>query len=538
MDKNKAIPHLQKQRTATRLIVDGQPYLIIGGELHNSSSSSIAYMQPVWERLVALNLNTVLAVVSWELVEPEEGSFDFGLVDDLIIEARRHGLRLILLWFGTWKNGMSSYAPAWVKRDYERFPRVQIADGQSIEILSAFSSETRNADVKAFRAFMRHLKAIDDNEQTVIMVQVQNEVGVLGDSRDRSPVANEAFHAKVPQELIEQLQVHRSELGDDLLQRWQASKFVADGNWEQIFGIGMETDELFMAWHYARYIEAITYAGKEEYALPMFVNAWLSSLNTVSGGWASGGHKPGEWPSGGPLPHTLDVWMAGAPSIDFFTPDIYQPNFEAWCQQYRRRGNPLFIPEMKSNVDGARQVFYAIGEHDAMGVSPFGIDSIEPTEDNSLRRSYGVLRQMESLILEYQGSENMTGFLLNEQLPVIIREFGKYELEISLDEGFGQSAKQAGGLIIHISDDTFIGAGFGFRVQFKSLPSSSSLVGIVAVEEREFHDGRWIPGRRLNGDETGRGNWWRFYDYFADDGRPYTNELATGISRCVVYQYE
>ncbi|PJF38504.1 MAG: glycoside hydrolase family 42, partial [Phototrophicales bacterium] len=110
-------------------------------------------------------------------------------VDEMIYEARRHGLRLILLWFGTWKNGMSSYAPAWVKRDFRRFPRVKIHDGQLVEILSTFSTETRDADARAFAELMRHLKTIDGDDHTVIMVQVQNEVGVLGDSRDRSPIA-------------------------------------------------------------------------------------------------------------------------------------------------------------------------------------------------------------------------------------------------------------------------------------------------------------------------------------------------------------
>lgn len=532
------IPHLIKQGTATQLIVDDQPYLIIGGELHNSSASSMAYMQPIWERLKALHLNTVLAVVSWELVEPKEGTFDFTLVSELIYEARHHGLRLILLWFGTWKNGMSSYAPSWVKRDYHRFPRVKINDGETIEILSTFSTETRDADARAFSEFMRHLKAIDRNDHTVIMVQVQNEVGVLGDSRDRSAMANEAFVSDVPAELMHYLQEHQSDLGSDLYQRWQSSDFKTSGNWEAIFGNGMETDEIFMAWHYARYIETVTSAGKAEYPLPMFVNAWLSSLDTIPGGWASGGHKPGEWPSGGPLPHTFDIWRTGAPSIDFMTPDIYQPNFQAWCQEYTRPDNPLFIPEMKNNIDGAYQVFYAIGEHDAIGVSPFGIDSVEPSNDNPLKRSYLVLRQLAPIILEHQGRHDMIGFLLNEQEPTITRQLGGYELTITLDEGFGQSAKQAGGLIIATGTDQFLGAGFGFRVQFKVISPRQAQIGIVAVEEGTYQDGKWIPGRRLNGDEAGRGHWWRFYDYESADGRPYTNDVATGISRCSIYIYE
>ena len=533
-----SIPHLRKQGSATQLFVKGRPYLVIGGELRNSSASSLGFMEPIWERLTALELNTVLATVSWELVEPEEGTFDFALVDGLIHQARDHGLHLVLLWFGSWKNGMSSYAPAWVKRDYRRFPRVQVGAGQKVEILSTIGPETCSADAKAFAALMRHLKEIDGREHTVIMIQVQNEVGVLGDSRDRSAGANQAFAGPVPSELMAYMQQHSSELGPDLYQRWRANGFKTKGSWEEVFGCGLETDELFMAWHYARYIETIAAAGKAEYPLPMFVNAWLSSLGSAPGGWASGGRKPGEWPSGGPLPHSLDVWQAGAPHIDFLSPDIYAPNFKAWCQAYTRRGNPLFIPEMRRGEDGARQVFYALGEHDAMGVSPFAIDSIELSEDNPLLRSYVVLRQLAPQILEHQGDQTMIGFLLDEEQPSITRELGGYELEIALDQGFGQMAEHGGGLIIAVGPDEFLGAGFGFRVRFKGLPPGPELAGIAAADEGRYQNGHWVPRRRMNGDETAQGNWWRLIDYQARDGRPFSNVLATGIGRCTVYRYE
>jgi len=226
-----SIPHLRKQGSATQLFVKGEPYLVIGGELHNSSASSLGFMEPIWERLTALELNTVLATVSWELVEPEEGTFDFALVDGLIHRARDHGLHLVLLWFGSWKNGMSSYAPAWVKRDYTRFPRVQVGTGQKAELLSTIAPETREADAKAFATLMRHLREIDGREHTVLLVQVQNEVGVLGDSRDRSPGANAAFAGPVPPELMAHMQQQTSELGSDLHQRWQANGLKTGGSW-------------------------------------------------------------------------------------------------------------------------------------------------------------------------------------------------------------------------------------------------------------------------------------------------------------------
>src|SRR3954470_17244779 len=195
---NITTPHLRKHGSATQLIVDGKPFLVLGGELHNSSASNIEYMRPIWERMVALNLNTVLATVAWEQIEPVEGSFDFALVDGLIHAARRHDLRLIMLWFGSWKNGVSSYVPAWVKRDYRRFPLAKLESGRTAAVLSTFAEANWQADARAFAALMQHIRAVDGEAQTVIMVQVENEVGLLGAARDHSEAANRAFAAPVP----------------------------------------------------------------------------------------------------------------------------------------------------------------------------------------------------------------------------------------------------------------------------------------------------------------------------------------------------
>lgn len=544
MSGQSSIPHLRRRGQATQLIVGGEPYLIIGGELHNSSASSMAYMESVWTRLKTLQLNTVLAVVSWELVEPTEGNFDFTLVDGLIQAAREHDLRLVLLWFGSWKNGMSSYPPAWVKRDHKRFPRVQLEGGRLVEVLSTLGTETRDADARAFAALMAHLRIVDGDTNTVLMVQVQNEVGVLGDSRDRSPLAEAAFAAPVPAELMAHLQQHKADLGAGLLSQWATSGFRTEGIWSEIFGSGPQTDELFMAWHYARYVDAVAAAGKAEYPLPLFVNAWLSSLSDEPGGHASGGRKPGEWPSGGPLPQTMDAWLAGAPSIDILSPDIYAPEFAAWCKQYVRRGNPLFIPEMRPSEDGALQVFYALGAHHAIGVSPFAIDALTPSDDTPLQRSYAALRQLAPRILVHQGQETMVGFLLDAETPMVRCQLGGYELEISLDEGFGQSARQAAGLIMAEGPDEFLGAGFGFRVSFRGLPPGLPTAGIASVDELVPGEDGPVVRRRLNGDETFGGGWWRFFDYRVPDDWPYSdmlgitvNEQATGMSRCTVYRY-
>lgn len=515
-DAQPQTPHLRKQGTATQLMVDGQPFLVVGGELHNSSSSSLEYMKPIWGRMVSLNFNTVLAPVSWELVEPEERQFDFALVDGLIQDARRHNLRLVFLWFGSWKNGMSSYIPAWVKKDYKRFPRVKVGKGETVEVLSTLSQANWEADAKAYTALMRHIREVDGDGHTVIMMQVQNEVGVLGDSRDRGEAANQAFSQPVPRALIDYLTKNKDNLLPEIRKLWESSGFRTTGSWEQVFGSGPATDEAFMAWSYANYIDKVAEAGKAQYPIPMFVNAWLSNPEG----------KPGDWPSGGPLPHVMDVWRAGAPHIDLLAPDIYQPNFAEWCRRYTQAGNALFIPETRSGADGARNVFYAFGQHDAIGTSPFAVDSIRDPEEAPLGKSYGILAQLAPLILEHQGKGEMTGFVLDKEHPAAKAELRGYDLDIRLDAIFGFQAESGYGLIIATGPDEFVGAGSGFRVGFTPKTPGPRLAGLRAVDEGVYANGKWIPGRRLNGDETDQGQGWRF------------SNRQLGIQRCLVYRYE
>lgn len=533
-------PHLRRQGNTTQLVVDGQPFLVLGGELHNSSASNIEYMRAIWERMGALNLNTVLATVAWEQIEPVEGSFDFTLVDGLIQAARQHGLRLILLWFGSWKNGVSSYVPAWIKRDYRRFPLAKLQSGQTAAVLSTFAETNWQADARAFATLLQHIRAVDSEAQTVIMVQVENEVGLLGDSRDHSDTANRVFAAPVPTELIGRLQQDKSELHDQLRQRWESAGFKTAGSWEQIFGTGPATDEIFMAWNYARYVEHVAAAGKAAYDLPLYVNAWLNNPNQEGDSWASGGQKPGDWPSGSPLPHTLDIWRIGAPQIDFLAPDIYFGDFETWCKQYTQRGNPLFIPEMRRGADGARYVFAAIGQHGAIGTSPFGIDSIEHVDDAPIRSSYALLRQLAPLILAHQGEATITGFVLDAERPSLTCELGGYELLIGMDRRPGPPIEHGYGIVIATSPDTFVGAGFGFQVTFRPATPGPALVGIEAVDEGEYRNRHWIAGRRLNGDETYSGSMWRFPASSSDISVFPIPILGpgTGISRCTVYRYE
>ncbi len=508
------VPHLEKRGAATQLIVDGKPFLMLGAELHNSSSSSLDYMKPVWPRLADIPLNTVLTPLSWELVEASEGKFDFTLLDGLLAQAREHKLRIVFLWLASWKNGMSSYAPVWVKSDIRRFPRV-IENGYPVEILSTLGEVTGKADAGAFAAVMNHLREVDGREHTVLMMQVENEVGVLGDTRDHSPAANRAFESAVPTELTRYLTSHRNSLYPDLLELWEQNGAKTAGTWEQVFGASSRTDEIFMAWHYARYVHAVAASGKAAYRIPMYVNTWLAGEDTI----------PGDYPSGGPQPRVIDIWRAAGSAIDIYSPDIYQTNFAAWCTRYHRAGNPLFIPEASGGAIGAANSFYAFGEGAALGFSPFGIDSWNDS-NNELGKSYRVIAQIAPLILEHQGQGNVHSFVLDQNHPSVAFVMNGYSVAVSLDQIFGAHTEKGFGLIAATGPNEFVGAGQGFRVSFQTRSAGPPHVGLASVDEGRFEDGRWIPGRRLNGDETDQGKYWRF------------DQHQINIERAMVYRFE
>jgi beta-galactosidase GanA len=493
-----APPHLEARGAATQLIVDGKPFLMLSGELHNSSSSSLEYMKPIWPRLAAMGLNSVVTPLSWELIEPAEGNFDFTLVDGLLAQARQSNERVVFLWLATWKNGMSSYAPIWVKRDTRRFPRV-MEHGAEVEILSPLGAATREADGRAFEALMQHLKAVDGREHTVLIMQVENEVGVLGDSRDHSAAANAAFAAAVPAELTAYLKAHRDALYPDLRALWDVHGDKSAGTWTEVFGDSTRADEIFMAWHYARFIQSVAERGKAAYKIPMYVNTWLAGNDT----------PPGEYPSGGPEPRVVDVWKAAGAGLDFYSPDLYSENFADWCKRFHRAGNPLYMPETRGGAAGAANVFYALGEEAGFGFSPFGIDS-EMDEKGDLAQSYSALSKVASFIVEHQSAGDLHGFVLGKGHDTVDLTMSGYTVHITLDEIFGNHAQSGYGMIMATGPDEFLGVGKGFRVSFTPRSAIGQQVGISAVDEGTFEDGKWVPGRRLNGDENDQGKGWRF----------------------------
>jgi len=481
--KENPAPVIEKRGDAVQLIVDGKPFLALAGELHNSSSSSREYMKDIWPKLQKSGMNTVLAVVEWALIEPEEGKFDFSLVDGLLQDARKHDLRLALLWFGAWKNGQSHYVPEWVKKDYKRFPRVKTQNGKSLEILSPFSKATTEADAIAFAAMMRHLKEIDSEKRTVVMVQVQNEVGVLGATRDFSTMAEEAFNTRIPEDLILYLSENRENLLHDI---------------------------------------------------PMFVNAWIVQPEDK---------KSGDYPSGGPQAHVLDVWRAGAPHVDLFCPDIYLPNFAEICELYTRNNNTLFIPESRAGDQGVGQLFYAIGKYKAIGYSPFGFESrVKDFENGPIPKAYKLLSDMAPVILDAQSKSKITGVLLKKDINTEEQlEIGGYTLTVQLLKKRRSTSipDQGYGIIINSDDNEFVVTGKDIQITFSPNTEGPAIAAIARVDEGQFIDGEWIARRRLNGDAI-------MIDYDlaekANENKTGTGIKFTGedriIQRAKLYRYE
>jgi len=503
------IPALEQRGAATQLIVDGKPFLILGGETANTASSSLPYMEEVWPKMTRLNLNTVLVAIGWAWVEPEEGRFDFSLVDGLLDGARRNNQRVIFLWFGSWKNGISSFVPAWVKADTQRFPRVRIKSGRSVEILSPLDPNALAADTRAYVKFMEHLAAVDP-QRTCLMIQMQNEVGVLGDSRDRGDIANAAFAGAVPAELMSHLAAHKSTLSPALAKQWTEAGGRTAGTWTEVFGNGPATDELFMAWHYARYMGGMAAAGKKVYPLPVFTNTWIVQPEDKG---------PGDYPSGGPQPLNLDVWKAAAPSIDFNAPDIYLPNFPDHVAAFHRPNNPLFVPESRGDVAGVANAFYAIGAHASLGYSPFGIDNTarltglrpppgtpEPTdlESTPLARGYAALRELAPLIFEHQAKGTIAAAWLTKDQPKQDVPLGGHTLGFELRKNRRSGATMADfgyALIFALGPDEFLIAAQDVQVTFAVRIQGPAIAGIADAERGTVRDGVWQPGRKMSGDD-------------------------------------
>jgi len=526
------IPHLKKQGTATQLVVDRKPFLILGGELGNSSASSFQDIERDFPKLQEMGLNTVLVPAYWDLIESEEGKFDFSLIDKSLEEARKNKLKIVFLWFGAWKNSMTCYAPFWFKKDFKKYPRAYSKAGKPLEIASSFSENVLNADNKAFGELMKHIAAVDKTQGTVIMVQVENEIGMLEGARDYSKESDKVFNSQVSENLIKFLTRNKKELHPLLAEKWGKQGFKTKGNWQEIFGNDVYTDELFTAYSYAQYVEKLAKTARSIHSIPLYINAAMNSRN----------RQPGEYPAGGPLAHLIDIWHAGAPGIDMLSPDLYDGDFTSWSAKYRLHNNPLFVPEIKMTQNNGVQAFYAFGEHDAIGYSPFSIENNSESGSKRLVDAYSKLKQLMPVLTKYQGQNQSKGLLFDQKNTERIISFD--DLKITARHFFslpwdprakdGSIWPEGGGLILRLAKNEYIIAGSGIVVEFEKENEKKEVLakdlgedgfaaqggksqaqntwnggmraGIGPVDEINIDDnGKFIYIRRLNGDQTHQG---------------------------------
>ncbi|WP_338841003.1 DUF5597 domain-containing protein [Flavobacterium ginsenosidimutans] len=516
------MPHLQQKGNKRQLIVNEKPFIIRGGELGNSSATSMESMETIWPKLIDMNLNTVLTPIYWELIEPQEGKFDFSLVDDLIIRARKENLKLVFLWFGSWKNSMSSHAPEWVKLNQKKYPRVKDDQNKSHEILTPFGENNLQADLNAFKKLMAHIKDFDQKDQTVIMIQVENEIGMLPTARDYHPLANATFQKPVPDELIKYLEKNKQNLVPEFLEVWKKNGFKTKGNWEEIFGKGLHTDEIFMAWYFSKFTNAVAKAGKDVYPIPMFVNAALNAPEK----------KPGQYPSAGPLPHIMDAWKAAGNAIDFLAPDFYNPSFKQWNDLFTRQGDPLFIPEHRFDETAPFKGLYAIGHYEAIGFSPFSIESVADAKKEPLGKIYDLVKQLAPVIEANKGQGKIDGVLLDKENNTQIIKMGNYEFtfkhDYTLNWSDGAKAEvwpMSSAIIIEIGKDEFYISGSGIVVTFKPLKENLN-AGILKTDQGKFENEIWRTIRHFNGDQTHQGRHLRISvgDYEIQKIKLYTYE--------------
>ncbi|PYV80413.1 MAG: glycosyl hydrolase [Acidobacteria bacterium] len=479
------------------LLVDGQPYLMLGGQVHNSSAWP-SELPAVWKSLAELHANTVEAPVYWEQMEPQPGKFNWENVDAIVNGARAHNLHVVLLWFGTWKNGNMHYVPQWIKTDTQRYPRVMRADGELIDVLSANSRSNLEADKTAFSALMRHLKTLDENEHTILLVQVENESGIIGSSRDFSPESNKEFAGQVPADML-------------------SAAHKQPGTWSSVFR--GDADELFQLYHQARYVNEIAAAGKAEFDIPVYMNVWLSYPP------AEAPERripiPGiQYPSGGAVQRWVGLWRALAPSIKAIAPDIYGDDagfVHEVLTAYHRPDNPLLVPEIAKTDQFAKYDFSALGEG-AVGIAPFGVDPrgwniLGNSAASGHARNFALLAPMvrEIATLNYEGklktSIEQTG------LPQQELDFGDWQATISY--GYpqpdgrrppGNSDAHGVALVAQLGPDEFLVTGIDASVSFR-LPGRlpGMRMQILSAEEGSYQNGVWKPVRLWNGDETDRG---------------------------------
>lgn len=496
IEKKINIPEIKKLNGLPTLYVKNEPFFALAGEIHNSSAYDLKFMESqVWKKIENLNLNTLLVPLYWEMIEPQEGCFQFEILDGIIGQARKKNKHLVFLWFGLWKNGESMYVPKWMKQDSEKYYRAETIWGEKINTISPLCSAAVIKDAEAFSAVMEHIRKVDEEYSTVIAMQVENEIGLLETDCDYGVIARKELIKPIPKELAEEYQT--------------------SGTWENVFGVN--AGEYFMAYYFAKSVELIAAAGRSKYPLPCYTNAWLKQFP-----W-----YPGSYPSGGPVKDVHRIWKCVAPSLFTLAPDIYVPYTADVLEEYSYEGNPLFIPEIRKDAVTASYCLHAFTKYHALCYSPFGIEDLgmEPEEVHKfapevmqalninplvfeteggaefLSKTYELVDQIKPLCLKYRGTEHMQSFVKKSDTDLgIYFHFEEYEFQVDYLPPISKKPV-ASGVIFELDKNKFILAGMMSTLKVRIKPGEKRKAGVLKLQEGIVQDGKWQMKKSLNGDE-------------------------------------
>ena len=493
--KERPLPRLEKKDGRYALMVDGAPFLMLGAQAHNSSGWP-AMLPKVWPAIEYLHANTLEIPIYWEQFEPREGQFDYTVIDTILAQAREHHTRLDLLWFGTYKNGSQHYMPEWMKLKPDTYTHLVDKSGHAVDSPSPFCDASLAADIRAFTAFMRHLKSADP-ERTVIIVQVENEAGTWGTLRDYSPEAQKLFDGAVPAEVLAAM-----------------GKPAGTVNWQEAFGPEAEVN--FHAWAVAKYVGKVAAAGKAVYPLPLYANAALR--DPLKPG------APGSYESGGPTDNVIPIWKAEAQAIDIVSPDIYMNDPAAYLkvlELYHRDDNPLFVPETIGSAGVARFFFSALGLQ-AIGYSPFGLDysAVRPAQDGApgsrdeflapTAQNYKLIAPMMREVARLNFEGKLQAVAEEKGKPTQVLPFGEWSANISYGAGRGVRTPAGNAetngrvLVAQLKENEFLVAGYFCTVDFRPADASKHRQ-FLRVEEGSYENGVFKFIRIWNGDETDYG---------------------------------
>jgi Domain of unknown function (DUF5597)/Beta-galactosidase len=489
------MPQVFERDGHSTLLVDGKAFFILGGQVHNSSAWP-ATMSHVWFAIEKLHANTLEIPIYWEQIEPQEGIFDFSMIDTILSQARAHNVHIVLLWFATWKNGSNHYLPEWMKSDPAKYPNIKGLNGQFVDSPTPNANATLEQDSKAFTAVMKYLRG-RDTFHTVIMVQVENEPGSWYSVRDYSPAAQKLFEAQVPNELLK----------PEVLKSLNVP-VNSRGNWQEVFG--PRADEYFHAWSTAKFIGHVAAAGAAEYPIPMYVNAALRDPLTNP--------MATSYESGGPTDNVIPIWQATAPAIKILAPDIYLSGSEKILkvlELYAQNKNPLFVPEAGLVPENVKYLYEVIARG-GIGFSPFGIDdngslkTESQTLDNLLQftQEYETLAPMMKDLQQWSSEGKIKSCIEREDHADQIINFGEWQATVS----FGRAKRNiiipdtpsiGRMMIVQLNPNRFLVVGALCHITF--CPTGRNLGRswqYLKVEEGYYENGSFIPIRILNGDET------------------------------------